>query len=63
VSLRPSDLAPPVDFARLRGQLTAWLGAGWTSEVLHVTDTEPAGPVLVTMGTVTGWQGGTTTTG
>ena len=63
VSLRPSDLAPPVDFARLRGQLTAWLGAGWTSEVLHVTDTEPEGPVLVTMGTVTGWQGGTTTTG
>ncbi len=63
VSLRPSDLAPPVDFARLRGQLTAWLGAGWTSEVLHVTDTEPPGPVLVTMGTVTGWQGGTTTTG
>ena len=63
VSLRPSDLAPPVDFARLRGQLTAWLGAGWTSEVLHVVDAEPAGPVLVTMGTVTGWQGGTTTTG
>ena len=63
VSLRPSDLAPPVDFARLRGQLTAWLGAGWTSEVLHVTGTEPQGPVLVTMGTVTGWQGGTTTTG
>jgi hypothetical protein len=43
VSLRPSDLAPPVDFARLRGQLTAWLGAGWTSQVLHVTDTEPEG--------------------
>ncbi len=63
VSLRPSDLAPPVDFARLRGQLTAWLGAGWTSEVLHVTGTEPQGPVLVTMGSVTGWQGGTTTTG
>ncbi|CAA9363500.1 MAG: Cell division protein FtsH [uncultured Frankineae bacterium] len=63
VSLRPSDLAPPVDFVRLRGQLTAWLGAGWTSQVLHVTDTEPAGPVLVTMGTVTGWRGGTTTTG
>ena len=63
VSLRPSDLAPPADFARLRASLTAWLGAGWTSQVLHVTDTVPAGPVLVTMGTVTGWQGGTTTTG
>ena len=63
VSLRPSDLAPPVDFVRLRAQLTAWLGAGWTSQILHVTDTEPAGPVMVTMGTVTGWQGGSTTTG
>ncbi len=63
VSLRPSDLAPPVDFTRLRGQLTAWLGAGWPSQVLHVTDTEPSGPVLVTMGTVTGWRGGSTTSG
>ena len=63
VSLRPSDLAPPVDFARLRGQLAAWLGAGWTSQVLHVTDVDPPGPALVTMGTVTGWQDGTTTTG
>ena len=63
VSLRPSDLAPPVDFVRLRAQLAAWLGAGWPSQILHVTDTEPAGPVLVTMGTVTGWQGGTTTSG
>ena len=63
VSLRPSDLAPPVDFARLRSSLTAWLGAGWPSLVLHVTDAEPAGPVLVTMGSVVGWQGGTTTTG
>ncbi|MGI8536132.1 MAG: AAA family ATPase [Mycobacteriales bacterium] len=63
VSLRPSDLAPPVDFAQLRASLSAWLGAGWPSQILHVTDTEPAGPVLVTMGTVTGWQGGTTTTG
>ena len=63
VSLRPSDLAPPVDFAQLRASLSAWLGAGWPSQILHVTDTQPAGPVLVTMGTVTGWQGGTTTTG
>ncbi len=63
VSLRPSDLAPPADFPRLRARLQAELGAGWTSQVLHVTDTVPAGPVLVTMGTVTGWQGGTTTTG
>ena len=63
VSLRPSDLAPPVDFARLRSSLTAWLGAGWPSQILHVTDVEPAGPALVTMGSVVGWQGGTTTTG
>ncbi len=63
VSLRPSDLAPPVDFARLRASLAAGLGAGWTSQILHVTDVEPAGPALVTMGSVVGWQGGTTTTG
>ena len=63
VSLRPSDLAPPADFARLRASLTAWLGAGWTSTILHVADVEPAGPSLVTMGSVVGWQGGTTTTG
>lgn len=63
VSLRPSDLAPPADFARLRASLTAWLGAGWPTQILHVADVEPAGPCIVTMGTVTGWQGGTTTTG
>lgn len=63
VSLRPSDLAPPADFARLRSSLTAWLGAGWPTRILHVADVEPAGPALVTMGTVVGWQGGTTTTG
>ena len=63
VSLRPSDLSPPVDFPRLRASLTAWLGAGWPTQVLHVTDVEPTGPVMVTMGTVVGWQGGTTTTG
>ncbi|CAN5305710.1 AAA family ATPase [soil metagenome] len=63
VSLRPSDLAPPQDFTRLRASLTAWLGAGWTSQILHVTDVEPAGPSMVTMGSVVGWQGGSTTTG
>lgn len=63
VSLRPSDLAPPADFARLRSNLTAWLGAGWPTRILHVADVEPAGPALVTMGSVVGWQGGTTTTG
>lgn len=63
VSLRPSDLAPPVDFAQLRSSLAAGLGAGWTSQILHVTEVEPAGSAMVTMGTVVGWQGGTTTTG
>jgi transitional endoplasmic reticulum ATPase len=63
VSLKPSDLAPPADFARLRESLSAGLGAGWTSQILHVTDSEPAGPAMVTMGTIVGWQDGTTTTG
>ena len=63
VSLRPSDLAPRADFPTLRASLTAWLGAGWPTQILHVLDVEPAGPSLVTMGTVVGWHGGTTTTG
>jgi len=63
VSLRPSDLAPQGDLASLRASLSASVGAGWTSQILHVADTEPAGPVLVTMGTVAGWRDGTTTTG
>ena len=63
VSLKPSELAPPGDFASLRTSLAAWVGAGWTSEVLHVVDAEPAGAVMVTMGTVVGWRDGTTTTG
>ena len=63
VSLKPSELAPPGDFASLRRSLAAWVGAGWTSEVLHVVDAEPAGAVMVTMGTVVGWRDGATTTG
>ena len=63
VSLKPSELAPPTDFASLRRSLTAWVGAGWTTELLHVVDAEPTGPVLVTMGTVVGWRDGTTTSG
>ena len=63
VSLRPSDLAPPADFASVRKSLSAGLGAGWTTEILHVTDVEPVGPAMVTMGSIVGWQGGSTTTG
>ena len=63
VSLKPSELAPPTDFASLRQSLTAWVGAGWTTELLHVVDAEPTGPVMVTLGTVVGWRDGTTTTG
>ncbi len=63
VSLKPSELAPPSDFAGLRKSLAAWVGAGWTTELLHVVDAEPAGPVMVTLGTVVGWRDGTTTTG
>jgi transitional endoplasmic reticulum ATPase len=58
VSLRPSDLAPAGDPVRLRSALGASLGAGWTAQRLTVTATEPPGPVLVTMGSVVGWQGG-----
>lgn len=65
VSLLPQDLAPlgAFDVVGARKSLAAKLGPAWTSILLTVSDVSPAGPALVTMGTVVGWQGGTTTTG
>jgi transitional endoplasmic reticulum ATPase len=65
VSLLPQDLAPlgTFDVVGARKSLAARLGPAWTSILLTVTDVSPAGPALVTMATVVGWQGGTTTTG
>jgi transitional endoplasmic reticulum ATPase len=65
VSLLPQDLAPlgAFDVVTARKSLAARLGPAWTSMLLTVADISPAGPALVTMASVVGWQGGTTTTG
>ena len=63
VSLRPSDLGPPVDLVSLRSSLAARVGAGWTSQILHIGDSAPDGPVVVSMGTVVAWRDGPATPG
>jgi transitional endoplasmic reticulum ATPase len=65
VSLLLHDRAPerPSDVAATRTRLSNRLGPGWHTHRLRVTGTHPAGPVLVTMGTTVGWDGGTSTTG
>jgi transitional endoplasmic reticulum ATPase len=65
VSLLLHDRAPErsSDVAGTRNQLANRLGPGWHTHLLRVTGTHPAGPVLVSMGTTVGWDGGTSTTG
>jgi len=65
VSLLPQDLAPlqAWDVVGARRSLAARLGPAWSTLLMTVTDVAPAGPALVGMGAVVGWQGGTTTTG
>jgi transitional endoplasmic reticulum ATPase len=65
VSLLLHDRSPErtPDVAAVRTRLANRLGPGWHTHLLRVTGTSPAGPVLVTMGTVVGWEGGTTTAG
>ena len=65
VSLLPQDLAPmpAIDVVATRRSLANQLGPGWASLLLAVSDCSPAGPAVVTMATVVGFAGGTTTTG
>jgi transitional endoplasmic reticulum ATPase len=65
VSLHLQGTAPggPSDPVGARTRLANLLGPAMTTHLLRVTGTSPAGPVLVTSGTVVGWDGGTTTTG
>jgi len=58
VSLLPQDLAPPpgADVASVRGRLSRAIGATWTTELLTVTATEPAGVVSVCQSTVVTWR-------
>jgi transitional endoplasmic reticulum ATPase len=67
VSLLPQDLAPlpsgGFDVVATRRSLANRLGPAWSSLLLEIASASPSGPAVVTMGTVVGWQGGTTTSG
>ncbi|WP_034268799.1 AAA family ATPase [Haloechinothrix halophila] len=58
VSLLPQDLAPPAgtDVADARGKLSRAIGMTWTSELLTITATDPAGPVTIGPSTVLSWR-------
>ncbi|GHF02420.1 ATPase [Amycolatopsis deserti] len=64
VSLLPQDLAPAPgsDVTTVRGQLSRAIGAGWTTELLTVTATEPGGPVVISPSTVVSWRDGARST-
>jgi transitional endoplasmic reticulum ATPase len=61
VSLLPQDLVPEsgADPTAARQKLSTALGGTWTTELLTVTATEPAGPVAVHPSTVVSWRDGT----
>ena len=63
VSLLPQDIepAPGLDVPAARRQVSGALGSGWTTELLTVAGTDPAGPVAVMPTTVVGWAGGPVT--
>jgi transitional endoplasmic reticulum ATPase len=65
VSLLPQDLAPmpAIDVVATRRSLANRLGPAWSTLLLSIASVSPDGPAVVTMATVVGWQGGTTTTG
>ena len=65
VTLHLQGAAPggPSDPVAARSRLRNLLGPAMTTHLLRVTGTHPAGPVLVSMGTVVGWDGGRATTG
>jgi transitional endoplasmic reticulum ATPase len=55
VSLLPRELGPDIPSSRATAALAASVGITWTSELLTVTDTDPAGPVSVQPNSVVGW--------
>ena len=63
VSLLPQDVEPPpgLDVPTARQRLAGAVGGAWTTELLTVAVTEPAGAVAVQPSTVVGWQGGAVT--
>jgi transitional endoplasmic reticulum ATPase len=65
VSLLPQDLAPmpAIDVVGARRSLANLLGPAWSNLLLGIASVSPDGPAVVTMATVVGFAGGTTTTG
>ncbi len=63
VSLLPQDVepAPGLDVPTARQRVAGALGSAWTTELLTVATTEPAGAVAVRPSTVVGWEGGAVT--
>jgi transitional endoplasmic reticulum ATPase len=63
VSLLPQDLAPAPgsDVTAARRLLSTAIGATWTTELITISGTEPAGPVAVRPSTVLGWRDGPST--
>jgi len=59
VSLLPQDVepVPELDVATARRRLAGAVGGAWTTELLSVAATEPAGAVAVVPSTVIGWHG------
>ena len=63
VSLLPQDLAPAPgsDVPGVRRLLSNVIGMAWTSELITISGTEPAGPVAVRPASVFRWRDGATT--
>ncbi|MGV0850597.1 AAA family ATPase [Mycolicibacterium phlei] len=60
VSLLPRDLGPDIPTSRATQALAASVGITWTSELLTVTGTDPAGPVSVQPNSAVSWGDGET---
>jgi transitional endoplasmic reticulum ATPase len=62
VSLLPQDLAPAPgsDVPGVRRLLSTAIGMTWTTELITISDTEPAGPVAVGPSSVFHWRDGAT---
>jgi transitional endoplasmic reticulum ATPase len=62
VSLLPRDLGPGTSTAQASSALASSVGITWTSELLTVTGTDPAGPVSVQPNSSVSWGDGVTPT-
>jgi transitional endoplasmic reticulum ATPase len=60
VSLLPRDLGPGTSTSEASSALASSVGITWTSELLTVTGTDPAGPVSVQPNSAVSWGDGVT---